>query len=86
MDWVLLGTYAVRRDKIEIVVWGGPGYFYINRTVLASAVCKRRVWTSDNNWGGTAGLNVLLYDHVQGFISFIYADNFEPRFGLSYRF
>jgi hypothetical protein len=86
LDWVLIGTYAIRRDKIDIVVWGGPGYFYYNVTVLASAACSRRVWDSNNNWGGTAGLNVLFYDHVQGFFSFVYTDDFEPRFGLTYRF
>jgi hypothetical protein len=86
MDWVMIGTYVYRREKVEIVVWGGPGYFYVNRTVLASAVCSRMVWESDNNWGGTAGLNVLFYDHVRGSFSFVYTDNFEPRFGLSYLF
>jgi hypothetical protein len=86
LDWVLVGSYSFRWSKITMAIWGGPGYFYIQRTVLASARCGRRVWETDNNWGGTAGWNVLVYGHAQGFFSFVYADNFEPRFGLSYRF
>jgi hypothetical protein len=86
LDWVLIGTYSVRRSNVEVVAWGGPGYFYIEQVVLASVHYSKQVWESDNNWGGTAGLNVLFYDHAQGSFSFVYTDAFEPRFGLSYRF
>ena len=85
-DYVLLGTYSFLWDDVEAVVWGGPGYFYIYRAVLASASCSQRVWESDNNWGVTAGVNATFYDHVQGFFSFVYTDNFQASFGLSYRF
>lgn len=86
LDWVLLGFYATSWKNAEIVLWGGPGYFYVERVVLQGPGCLKTYWDTEDNWGGTAGLNVLLYDHVHGCFNFVYADEFEPRIGLSYRF
>ena len=81
---LLEGTY--RLYGLELTLWGGPGYFYINdelsppqRRTLVSVI------ETEGNWGVTAGSALVIKEHFVLQLSALYNDEFQPRFMLALR-
>ncbi len=86
LSWVLLARHRMFYGSHEMELWAGPGRFFLDRENQSSAVCTSTTWGADNSWGVTAGANITVFQHYQGYFSLVRTDRFEPRFGLSFRF
>lgn len=77
-DWELRRTH--------ILIWGGPALIYDQS--------RQFPWQTDDpvrndttgNFGFVAGVNFLYTGHISAFGYLAYADAFQPRLGVGYRF
>jgi hypothetical protein len=80
---------AWRPWRQKVVVWGGPGYFWYRikwEKGKTWSSCNGASFESKYNWGITMGVNVLLWEHLETYSSFVVVDKIEPRLGVMYRF
>lgn len=85
----IVGAVQLEREfkivKQNIKIWLGPAYIYDviyqyppNGSVY---LCK-----SKNNFGFICGTNILLLKHLDCFAHLVYANHWQPRYGLGLRF
>ena len=74
-------------SKYKIYFWLGPGYFKDKLTQYSRIFINNIITVKSlNNFGIATGTDVLIYNHYNIHIHFVYADFLQPRVGFAYEF
>lgn len=68
-----------------LTAWWGPAYVSEEGEEEEAGFADVQ-YESQNDFGGAVGLDVLFWDHLEFFTHVVYADYFQPRLGIGYRF
>lgn len=73
-------------SKQSLTLWGGPVYYKRFQDTFPQNGCELKILETTDNWGVTAGVDMLFFDHLRADASAMYVEYFEPRVSLSWRF
>jgi hypothetical protein len=77
---------AEQLKGIGLTWFAGPAYSVHVVNYERGSANNERVYSSDSNFGGVAGLNLLLWEHVNLAAHVLWVENPQPRYGVEYRF
>jgi len=72
-------------SRHKLNAWWAPGYFK-DEQAFDGGGSPASTNESTENFGAAAGGDFLFWDHLEVFVHVVYADYFQPRLGMGYRF
>ena len=78
--------FTFSRYGQDIAFWVAPGYFYDEITQYPYGSHEKTFDKSSNNFGVAFGYDFLLFNHINPFFYFTYADYLQPTIGIGYQF
>lgn len=81
---IQIGRVIPVGGRHQLDAWWGPSY--VRDEQVLDGRCGDREIRSLNDFGVSAGLDFLFWDHLEVFGHVIFAGHFQPRLGAGYRF
>lgn len=70
----------------ELTLWTAPAFVYDEIIQYPYGDYLGGLDKSYNNFGAVVGINLLLFKHVTSFLYVVYADYWQPGYGIAFRF